>query len=197
MRRFFILLAAVVLTATTLSAQVAPGMRYRELKRIYNSKDYIRSTADPYSRVWSGLASAVVPGLGQLISGETGRGIAVFAGDAAFGIGAGVCVAKFFDYVEKDANGNPVKDSEGKLVITDEKAALKWGWGLIGVGAANAIYWIWNICDAVKVSKVKNMYYQDLQGNHSLEFNLYPSVDYAMTTNGYRPVTGMTLSMRF
>ena len=48
MKKLFIMLAAVVLTATTLSAQVAPGMKYKELKNIYNAKDYVQSSADPY-----------------------------------------------------------------------------------------------------------------------------------------------------
>ncbi|MBR4818303.1 MAG: hypothetical protein IKZ72_06680 [Bacteroidales bacterium] len=197
MKRILIMLAAVVFTATTLSAQIAPGMKYRELKGIYNPKEYFKSSVDPYSRGWSGLASAVVPGLGQLVCGEAGRGIAVFAGDFAFGVAAGVCVNKFYDYVQRDANGNIQRDADGNLVITDEKAALKWGLGLIGVAAGNAVYWVWNICDAVKVAKVKNMYYQDLQGGRAIDIDLYPSVDFAMTSNGMTPVTGMTLSMKF
>ena len=197
MKRFFILLAAVVFTATSLSAQVATGLKYKDLKDMYNPRNYTSTNTDPYSRVWSGVASAFIPGLGQLICGETGRGLAVFAGDAAFGIGAAVCVGKFYDYVQKDADGKVMKDADGKLIITDEKAAMKWGWGLVGLAAGNAVYWLWNVCDAVKVSKVKNMYHQDLQGRHAAEFNLYPSVDFAMMSNGVKPVTGMTLSMKF
>ena len=39
-------------------------------------------------------------------------------------------------------------------------------------------------------------YYQGLQGR-AIEFNLYPTFDYAMTSNGVQPVAGMTLSMQF
>lgn len=197
MKRFFIILAAVVMTATTMSAQIAPGMKYKELKDIYNYKDYVKSVNDPYSKGWAGLASAVVPGLGQLICKEGGRGIAIFAGDAAFGIAAGLCVNKFYDYVQRDANGKVMRDADGGLIITDEKAAMKWGLGLIGVSAGNMVYWIWNMCDAVKVAKVKNMYFQDLQGGRAFEFELYPTVNYALTSDGSKPVAGMTLSMRF
>ena len=59
------------------------------------------------------------------------------------------------------------------------------------------VYWIWNMCDAVKVAKVKNMYFQDLQGGRAFEFELYPTVNYALTSDGSKPVAGMTLSMRF
>ena len=86
MKRFFIMLAAVVLTATTLSAQIVPGMKYRDLKNMYNPRQYVRNAADPYSKGWSAVASAVVPGLGQMICKETGRGIGILAGDVALSV---------------------------------------------------------------------------------------------------------------
>ena len=197
MKRFFIIFAAAVMTAATLSAQVVPGMKYKDLKDIYNPKDYVKSSNDPYMSGLYGLASAVVPGLGQIISGEVGRGVAVIAGDAAFGVAATVCVYKFLDYVEKDANGNYMKDADGLFVVTDENAAKKWGYGLIGLAAGNMVYWIWNICDAVKVARVKNMYFQDLNGGRAMEINMYPTVNLAMTSQGATPVAGMALSLQF
>lgn len=185
------------MTAATLSAQVVPGMKYKDLKDIYNPKDYVKSSNDPYMSGLYGLASAVVPGLGQIISGEVGRGVAVIAGDAAFGVAATVCVYKFLDYVEKDANGNYIKDADGLFVVTDENAAKKWGYGLIGVAAGNLVYWVWNICDAVKVARVKNMYFQDLNGGRAMEINMYPTVNLAMTSQGTTPVAGMALSLQF
>ena len=196
MKRIVFILAIFVMTATSISAQVIPGMKYSELKDIYSPRSYVRTSADPYSPFWSGVASFAVPGLGQLICKETGRGIAVFAGDVAFGVAGGYCIDKFLDYCEKDANGNYKKDADGGLVVTDEKAAKKWGAAFLGVAAGNLCYWVWNICDARKVAKVKNMYYQDLQ-KHAFEFDMYPTFDYAMTSNGMKPVTGMTLSLQF
>ena len=111
MKRFFIMLAAVVLTATTLSAQIVPGMKYRDLKNMYNPRQYVRNAADPYSKGWSAVASAVVPGLGQMICKETGRGIGILAGDVALGVAGHVCASKFNDYLAKDANGKYVKEN--------------------------------------------------------------------------------------
>ena len=130
MKRIAFILAILFMTATSISAQVVPGMKYSELKGIYNPRNYVKTDADPYSMLWSGVASFAVPGLG------------------------------------------------------------------LGVAAGNFCYWIWNICDARKVAKVKNMYYQDLQ-KHAFEFNMYPTVNYAMTSNGMKPVAGMTMSMQF
>ena len=197
MKKILVLLAAVALTATTLSAQVVPGMKYKDLKDRYNAKYYEKSSIDPYSTFWTGLASFAVPGLGQVIAGETGRGIAVFAGDAAFSLAGYLVANKALDYVQKDANGKPVKDEKGELIVTDEKNFKKYAGALIGVGLGNAIYWIWNICDARKVAKVKNMYYQDGLGKHAVGLDMYPSFDYAMTGEGARVVPGMTLAVQF
>lgn len=197
MKRIVLLIAAVVLTATSLSAQIAPGLKYKDLKDMYNPKMYVKSVSDPYSPFWSGVGSLVVPGLGQLVSGETGRGFAIFGGNVAFGIAETVCAYKLLDYVEKDANGNYVKDANGSYVISDEKAAMPWSIAIVAVSAANLAYGIWNICDAVKVAKVKNMYYQDLQGARPMEMELYPSVDFARSADGFQPVAGMTLAVRF
>ena len=196
MKRIAILFAVVILTATSLSAQIVPGMKYRELKKIYNTKEYVKSDVDPYSKGWSGLASFVVPGLGQLICGETGRGLAVFAGDAVLGIATSICANKYISYIQKDADGHYIKDVQGGFALTDEHTAWKWGGAMLGFAAANLAYWIWNICDARDVAKVKNMYYQELQMS-PVEFKMYPSVSYINTSNGYKPVTGMTLSLQF
>nr|ACA61153.1 TM2 [uncultured microorganism] len=196
MKRIVILFAAVALMATSLSAQVVPGMKYKDLKDIYNHKDYVKSSVDPYSKFWSGLASFAIPGLGQVICGETGRGLAIFGGDLALGLVNSVVADKYLSYAQKDASGEYIKGDDGWYVFTDEQAAKKWGRTLLGTVTATLVYDIWNICDARKVAKVKNMYYQDLQGR-AVEFNLYPSVNYAMTSNGAQPVAGMTLSMQF
>ena len=197
MKRIIILIAAFALTATALSAQVAPRMKYKELKQSYNPKEYVKTANDPYSPGWSGFASFVLPGLGQVISGETGRGIAIFAGDVAFSAVAGICADKLKEYVQMDADGKPVKGSDGKYIFTDKQAAGKWAGAVLGVSAAGVAYYIWNICDARKVAKVKDMYYQDLAGKHAIGVDLYPSFDYAMTGAGARVVPGMTLSLQF
>ena len=196
MKRTLLLIAAMLLTAATLSAQVAPGMKYKELKKIYNGKEYVKSDIDPYSKGWSGLASFFVPGLGQLICGEAGRGIAVFAGDAALGIATSICANKYKSYIKKDADGNYIKDVQGGYALTDEGAAWKWGGAMLVLAAGNVAYWIWNICDARDVARVKNMYYQDLQMS-PVEFKMYPSVSYINTSDGLKPVAGMTLSLQF
>ena len=197
MKRIIVLLAAVAMMATTLSAQVRPGLKYKDLKDTYKPRYYVKSSGDPYSTFWSGLASFAVPGLGQVICKETGRGLTIFGGSAALSLVNTIVGDKYLSYAQKDAAGNYLKGENGWFVFTDEQAAKKWGYTLLGTALASVVYDIWNVCDARRVAKVKNMYYQDLRGGRAIEFNLYPTVNYAMTPNGAQPVTGMALSMQF
>ena len=198
MKKIIILLSAVIMTAATLSAQTVPsGLKYKQLKNMYNTREYVKMPSNPYSPGWAGIGSFVVPGLGQMICGEVGRGASILAGNVAISVAGNLTARKVLSYVEKDAAGKYVKGSDGQYVVTDEKAFKGWAGALIGLGAVALGYDIWNICDAVKVAKVKNMYFQDLQGHRSMELDLYPSVHVASTANGAQAVAGMTFALQF
>lgn len=197
MKKLVILFAAIVLSATMLSAQVVPGMKYKELKHMYNARDYVKSAGDPYSPGWLGFGSFVIPGLGQVLSGETGRGLAIFGGSLVIDVVGSVFANRMVDCFERDSEGNLVKDQNGDPICNDKEKAKKMLWGVVASGTAALVYDIWNICDAVKVAKVKNMYNQDLQGRRSMEVGLYPAVDFAVLPDGVKPVAGMTLSVQF
>ena len=99
MKRLFIILAITLATATAALAQVkteqaeqttentavelVPGMKYRNLKHIYDYKDYQPSIYESHSPGGMGVASFFIPGLGQMISGEVGRGLAWLGGHVA------------------------------------------------------------------------------------------------------------------
>ena len=96
MKRLFIILAITLATATAALAQekteqadqatentaveLLPGMKYRNLKHIYDYKDYQPSVYVSRSPGGMGVASFFIPGLGQMISGEIGRGLAWMGG---------------------------------------------------------------------------------------------------------------------
>lgn len=71
---------------------------------------------------------------------------------------------------------------------------------------SDAIYWsgiagaqvlrIISCIDATRVAKVKNMYKHDLKG-YSLDFDVYPSMNYIKTAEGIQPTTGLTFALRF
>ena len=74
---------------------------------------------------------------------------------------------------------------------------------MMGSLVAAAVVDIWAIVDAVKVAKVKNMYYQDLYGRRAAVdlgfepyFTLAPSSS-AVTGNAFQPVAGMSMRLSF
>lgn len=80
------------------------------------------------------------------------------------------------------------------------------GHGYVATGAAIAALAVYagvialDICaivDAVRVAKVKNMYYQDLNKLSAIDVDLYPSVNYVQMGNSIQPTAGFTLAMRF
>lgn len=195
MKRFLIIIACLSVSASSLFAQtntyrtLEPGMKYKELKSIYNHKDYVKSVSDPYSKTWMGIGSFFMPGIGQIASNETRRGFAFIGGSVLISTVGSNSADKLLDLTVKDADGN--------YKFTDEKAAMRCVATLAGVGLAELALAIWSSADAVKVAKVKNMYYGDLMKQHAMDVKLHPSFDVTRTSNGLKPVAGMTLAVNF
>ena len=153
-------------------AGIVPGMKYKELKNIYDYRDYIPGLVQTYSPAWSGVASWVIPGLGQMVCGSVGRGFAYLGGYA------------------------------GCYLVTVFGAVLSYDTAFGGImalaGCAGML--TVNICsivDAVRMAKVKNMYMNDLRRKYSFELDLYPSVNYVQTGSSLQPAAGLTLALKF
>lgn len=114
-------------------------MRYRDYKYQYSTKGYYTQWGDPYSPLTCGIASALFPGLGHCVAGEWGRGALFLGGYALLGTGFGL-----------------MSDSLG-----DDDSLL-----LLPVTALFGLY-IWNICDAVQVAKIKNLRERDIRGQRA------------------------------
>ena len=54
--------------------------QYKQNKLNYNHKQYSFQKGDRYNPTIAGVASFLIPGLGQAVSGEVGRGVAFFGG---------------------------------------------------------------------------------------------------------------------
>ncbi len=161
---------------------------YREKKQYYNPRMYVREYGDPYNPVLAGVASYFLPGLGQIISGETGRGMAFMGG--TFGsyligmIGLTALTVDSYDYNYYNSYyGNEIAGGGATLAIA----------GIV----AGAFLHIYSIVDAVQVAKVNNMYRQDLRDNY-VSFQLKP---YVGNQNPLSPIrdnpVGLTLSLSF
>jgi len=99
--------------------------QYRVNKLKYDYHDYTRSAGDRYDPIVAGVTSSLLPGLGQIISGEPGRGfvfMGAFAGCAAIYITGIVRTKKNKNYffVESGINGIyvriEIKNTEFKII---------------------------------------------------------------------------------
>lgn len=151
-----------------------PNMKYKELKHLYDYKEYTSDMADRYSPVWTGVASVFIPGLGECINGEWGRGLGKFFGNVAL-LTAGSIASLEFAYT-----------------------------GLIGYGVSSLVFCsaalgieIWSIVDAVRIAKVKNMYEQDMKKGYAVKVDLYPSINYIQMGNSLQPAAGFTFALNF
>lgn len=153
---------------------IVPGMKYKELKKIYNYKEYVPGLVQNYSPAWAGVASFLIPGLGQMVCGSVGRGFAYLGG--VVGCYTVMYSGAFMGFAGESAVGQILMcaASAGALAIE-----------------------ICSIVDAVRVAKVKNMYENDLRRKYSFDMKLYPSVGCIRSADGLQPAPGMTLAFRF
>ena len=194
MKRLILVLSVLFLCVTAVSAQdvivktdgenisadileIAPGMKYKELKRIYDYKDWFSTQEDEYSPALMGLCSFLIPGLGQIICDEVGRGFAWLGG----------AVGCYLLTSGTSAMGIP-------LIMTGSGVA-----GPLVMFAGPIAMLTLDICaitDACRVAKVKNMYMTDLE-KRKYSLDLHPSVDCINLSGGVQPVAGLTLALKF
>ncbi len=202
MKRILVLILALA-SVVSVQAQVASGLKYKDIKDDYNPRMYQKQAGDPYSPGWSSFASFVIPGLGQILSGEAGRGAAFFAGDLAISTAANFAAYKLDKLAVHDDNGKEVKDADGHTVYTNQKGAERLMVTIVGIVAGAVVYNIWACCDAKRVAKVKNMYYQDLMSSRSsIEMNLEPYFAMAPSQTGVsgissKPAAGLSFVVSF
>ncbi len=186
MKRFILILALAMASAVGASAQVAnselvEGMKYKELKHMYDYKAYAQTLDDRYGPAGLGVASFFIPGLGQMLTREIGRGFAWFGGAAASYV---VAVTGSACSIVGMEQGDQTLVNAGTIV------------SFLGLASLLTVE-IWSIVDAVRVAKVKNMYEQDLKKKYSLDVDLYPSVNYVQTSGGVKPTAGLSLALKF
>ncbi len=168
------------------SGEIQPGMRYKEYKNFYDPRTYTYKPGDRYSPVVGGLCSWIIPGLGQMINGEVGRGFGYLGGAIGagifMGIGSAISVAGAEEYMYSDSG-------EGAMIA-----------GTVMVIAGAAALLAIDICaivDGVRVAKVKNMYERDTREMANVSIKLEP---YFATTAGVgnnNIAAGASLKIKF
>ena len=165
-----------------------PVFSYRYCKGRYDTAGYVRSGLDPYDPFDAGLLACLGPGLGHVYDGEVLRGLAFLTGTyCCFCLGGALLSP--VQYME--GRYDPQYGYYEESVIRSSDSSL--GSLLILGGVA---IWIWNICDAVKVAKVKDLYFRDLIGQRSsLDARLLPELSFAPGTG--KPTAGLSLRLSF
>lgn len=126
--------------------------QYKEDRLIFNPKNYEKKKSDPYNPALNGIASFIIPGLGQIAAGETNRGVSQF-----------LCYSASVLLLQIAAN-NIDEETE---TFTSKGAANIGSIGLAGF----VVVTIGSAIDAIRVSKVKNMSYQEKFQTTSIGFS--------------------------
>ena len=133
--------------------EVPTGLKYKQLKDIYNYQLYAPSVWDKHKPALAGVASYFIPGLGQMVCGEFGRGILWLGGAAASCV---VSATGFIYWIVGAFAGSDVVSAGGFAAC------------LLGTTSFTTIY-VCQIVDAVRIAKIKNMYEQDKMQAYSLD----------------------------
>lgn len=157
------------------SGVVVRGMSYRDYKDLYSPSSYVRLPGDPYIPALSGVCSWLIPGLGQMLCDEVGRGFAYLGGSAG-------C----FLLMVSGAAISVESPGVGLTLVTAST------FGMLAID-------ICSIVDAVRVAKIKNMYEQDLRRQTAsvLDVKLQPYVSTVSTGLSRTPVAGLSLAVAF
>ena len=193
MKHFLLIMAFFMASLISAYAQdssdkefnLQPGLKYRALNDYYDPSDYQKTPFDDHSPALSGVASFFIPGLGQMINGEVGRGLAWMG--AAAGTYFVTSAATIYCLL-------------GAMCGSSELFWASAAFATIGLGALITIDVI-QIIDAVNIAKVKNMYEMDLiksqLSDAALDINLYPSISRIPTATGTRSTAELTLAFNF
>ena len=149
--------------------------QYRINKTKYDLKTYHYQVGDPYNPGVMGFASFVIPGLGQILEGETVRGLGFFGGFV------GLNIIKY--RILRRPSSGPLNGvtSLNRNTVRYVLAGLH----------------IWSLFDAIHVARVNNMVFRD-QNKTTFDLQLLPyvgSYDYS-TLNNEVPV-GLTFLINF
>jgi TM2 domain-containing membrane protein YozV len=168
MRKTVILSIILAITAINSHAQT-----YAQNKLRYDVHQYTPQLGDPYNPAVTGLCSFFVPGLGQMVAGETGRGFAFLGGSVGSAVLYGTGMA---------------------MLMSGNRSGA--GIALIGGGAMLFID-IWSIVDAVKVAKVNNMYIRDKNKMSMLKVEFAPYVTQININNKLTTPVGLSMRVNF
>ncbi|MBQ7269601.1 MAG: hypothetical protein IJS62_07115 [Bacteroidales bacterium] len=160
-------------------SKLEAGMRYGKLKELYDRNDYKKLDNPRYSpsRAWFNL---LVPGLAQFTMNEPGRGVKYLlcTGAGEVMMVSGIAMTAYLD-------GDGGRAVGAVVAVLGSAMALTFG--------------ISSLTNAVKVAKVKSLYYDDMDKLEKSNFKLSfaPTMSYVQTPEGLKPAFGAGLRLTF
>ena len=170
MKSFAVSLFLVIMGLGMANAQ------YKIDKTKYDYSTWTYEEGDPYNPTTCGVLS-IIPGVGQMVAHEGGRGAAFLGGFA----GCWVISAVGAGYAMGSSNELQAALGVGIMVV-----------GLSGMVAVD----IWSIVDATRVAKVNNLAWRD-KNNTGLNLKLEPYVLPLQTYNYTKTQVGLSLKLNF
>jgi len=161
------------------------AQNYQLNKFKYDYRRYVPEYGDPYNPTVSGICSFILPGLGQMLNDEPGRGLGFLAGSAGMGL---ITVVGYASLLTSAMDGDGY--------YGESRAVGGAGLFLIGLSGMAAIS-IWSIVDAVHVAKVNNMYIRDLRKTSSIDLEISPYVTQFKVDDKITTPVGLTMRLKF
>ena len=163
-----------------------PGLKYSQLRNLYNLKDaaYLADPEYGTGRAWLNL---LVPGLAQFTMGEGGLG-AKYLGLAI--LGDAIASIAYYDY-----NMYETHEDDYKGIFPENQSLI---YGMIGGAAITVCSYIFSIINAQKVAKVKSLYDYDLKKlGRQVSFETMPFIAPIRVGDKVQPAAGVSFAMQF
>lgn len=167
--------------------QVVPGLKYKDLKKLYNPKDaaYMADPEYGTGRAWLNL---LIPGLAQYTMGEGGLGTRYLL----FGLlgESMVSLAAYDSYMDD-------LDPHYESIFSTNSGDYYWI-PVFGGAAIMITNYICSITNAKKVAKVKSLYDYDLKKlGRQVSFETVPFIAPVRVGDKVQPAAGITFAIQF
>lgn len=179
MKKVYLVLAGVCIMSIAANAQ------YKINRVEYNFHTYSYQKDDPYKPIAAGIASLILPGMGQIISGEVGRGFGFLGGFIGSIVVFSTGVGFFISSIPTSEN-DPINEGrlETGLVIMD----------VAFLGALSID--ICSVIDAVRVAKVNDLAFRDRKKT-SYNINIQPYINKSNYTLNGKTSLGLSFRITF
>jgi hypothetical protein len=161
MKKIYLIIGCIIILGTVANAQ------YKSNRKKYDYKTYQYQPGDPYNPAFACFASLLVPGMGQMATGEIKRGAFFFGGCTGFFLLAVI-------------GGSTASGESGYGVVL---------LGFTGIIAIDLI----SLVDAVRVAKVNNLVFRD---KYKTNFKVQVSPYFGSFKTETIPA-GLSLKIRF